>query len=813
MNCFDLTSIVVPDGVTSIGENAFQCCRGLTSAVIGNSVTSIGKQTFYECNALTSVSIGNGVTSIGDEAFKYCFNLASVNIPDGVISIGKQAFKSCALTSVLFPEGLQVIGEEAFYGCNFNSIVTIPKSLTEIGNGALRGCQDAAGIVVVEGNSKYDSRNNCNALIETESNTLLLGCAVTIIPEGVTSIGNNAFASCEGLITVNIPEGVTSIGDNAFAGCGNLANVTVPNTVIHIGEGAFQRNYKLEEINIPQGITVINNNTFEECDLTSIVFPEGITSIGNNAFKSCRSLASIVIPKSVQVIGDDAFFGCAGLSSIVVEEGNPAYDSRNNCNALIETKSNTLIRGSSTTIIPTNIQRIGEAAFISCRNLTSIIIPENITSIGELAFSACEELTSVILPNRITSIGQSTFNYCRRLTSITIPEGVTSIGEHAFYRCEKLTSIVLPSSLTSIGNSSFESCTKLIKVTSLSVNPPTLYNLQTFDSGVYGSAILQVPLDCKNIYSSIQGWNRFANIVELNKYHITYTVDDEVYATDSLYEEAPISIPKIGGYTFHPIGELPSVMPANDTIINGYLTVNKYKVTYTVDGDVHHTDSVTYNTAIVAPSAPNKEGYTFTGWTGVPETMPANDIIIGASFVPNKYSVTFKVGEEVIAVDSLKFGAEIILPEAPEKEGRVFRWNTEQNVVPAADVVIEGEYGYFVTFMVNGVEYAKYSFFADEEITVPGDPDMEWHEFDEWSNLPDVMPAKDLTTEATFIFMLEGGDANGDGRVSVLDVTSLTNRILSKKDNGTFVDKAADLNGDGRLSIVDITMITNKILE
>ena len=274
------------------------------------TVTAIGDCAFFDCDGLTSITIGSGVTNIGFEAFYWCSGLTSVTIPNSVTSIGNGAFDGCyGLTGITIPNSVTSIGYEAFYNCGLTSI-TIPNSVTSIGSGAFSYCDGLESIVVDPGNTKYDSRGNCNAIIETESNTLLYGCKNSVIPNSVTSIGSYAFRSCYGLTSITIPSSVTSIGSSAFSECSGLTSVTIGNSV---------------------------------------------TSIGERAFWYCDGLKSITIPYSVTSIGDHAFFSCSGLESIVVEDGNTKYDSRENCNAIIETESNTLIKGCNNSVIPNSV--------------------------------------------------------------------------------------------------------------------------------------------------------------------------------------------------------------------------------------------------------------------------------------------------------------------------------------------------------------------------------------------------------------------------------------------------------------------------
>ena len=338
------------------------------------------------------------VTYRGDNYLSYSDEYSgNVDIPESVVYEGQ----SYSVTS---------IGEGAFGGCSGLTSVTIPNSVTSIGVSTFAYCSGLTSVIVEDGNTVYDSRESCNAIIETHSNTLIAGCMNTTIPNSVTSIGRLAFRGLE-ISSIDIPNSVTSIGPGAFERCIKMTTIVIPNSVTEIGREIFLGCESLFYVKLPDGLSHIPNEAFADCySLISIVLPQSISSISDAAFAG-SGLESIIIPQSLSSIYGNIFKGCKNLVSIVVDSNNQIYDSRVGCNAIIETASNKLVEGCYDTIIPNSVISIGDGAFFD-RSITSIEIPNSVTSIGRDAFFNCSGLTSVTIPNSVISIGSVAFEGC-----------------------------------------------------------------------------------------------------------------------------------------------------------------------------------------------------------------------------------------------------------------------------------------------------------------------------------------------------------------------------------------------------------------
>lgn len=484
--CDSLESVDIPNTVTFIGNGAFAYCHQLKSVTLPERITQIAPSLFDGCYELSDVVIPDSVTSIGSRAFYYNHKLDQINIPDGVISIDKSAFEDAGLEHIDFPNSLTTIGERAFAFCRHLQSLDIPGSVVSIGDYAFSYCNKFTSITVDRDNPNYDSRGDCNAIIETASNKLMWGCINTVIPNTVTVIGPTAFYRIEEMTSIEIPNSVVSIDNNAFYYCENMNSLTIPNSVTNIGNSAFEYCMSLRRIDIPNSVK----------------------TLGSRAFCYNTALTDLTIPASVESIGKDAFHICTSLANVTVDRDNPNYDSRENCNAIIETGTNTLLWGSVNAVIPNTVTAIADWAFFHVRYMNSIDIPNSVTSIGLKAFYSCY-MSSVTIGDGVTSLGDESFRDCYNLEEVTIGNGLEFLPGEVFRNCWQLSKLTFGSAVDSIGSNTFYGCNRLTDVICLTTTPPKA-NSNSFSSY---TATLSVPLAVVETYQSTYPWSEFENIV------------------------------------------------------------------------------------------------------------------------------------------------------------------------------------------------------------------------------------------------------------------------------------------------------------
>ena len=626
-----------------------------------------------------------------------------------VTEIAGNAFYDCqALSSITFPHSLTTIGDKAFFNGAAISEISIPSSVTSIGSAVFSCCTILSKIVVDPQNPCYDSRNDCNAIIEKATGKLIAGCNNSAIPEGVTAVGTEAFRGMfdlEGIRlpeTLNriedrafyycmkltghlaIPEGVTEVGIYAFYKCTGLTSIELPSTLEQISYRMFDNcdnittmkvnwtvpppvssdfftNYSNCVLKVPGGcadaykaanvwknfkeiiedekyitfadqnvkniclnywdtngdgelsmseaaavtkinqefkgngditsfdelrffanVTEIAGNAFYDCQaLSSITFPHSLTTIGDKAFFNGAAISEISIPSSVTSIGSAVFSCCTILSKIVVDPQNPCYDSRNDCNAIIEKATGKLIAG--------------------CNNSA---IPEGVTAVGTEAFRGMFDLEGIRLPETLNRIEDRAFYYCMKLTGhLAIPEGVTEVGIYAFYKCTGLTSIELPSTLEQISYRMFDNCDNIttIKV-NWTVPPPVSSDFFTN----YSNCVLKVPDGCVEAYKAANVWKNFKEIC--SDFSFTLSIQSSAGGTIN-YNDNEIT----SDTQSFPVNEGATVI-LRITPDSGFelakLTFNGADVTANITDGQYIISSMAANTTIVAQFT--KKTYTLT---------------------------------------------------------------------------------------------------------------------------------------------------------------------------------------------------------
>ena len=687
--CSSLTSITIPESVTSIGRDAFSGCSSLTSITIPNSVTSIEYGTFYDCSSLTSVIIGDGVTNIGEHAFSGCLGMTSVTIGNGVTMIGPSAFYNCSsLTSITIPNNVTNIGYDAFSGCsNLQSLIIgigvqsigrpqtfEPTKVIWLPNTPPYGYQNFTGKINYVPNDQYYMKNKYTypflssmfevngikfvPIIPSERTCDIIDCIYDsttlqitidstinykrvdmtvkkIMPYAfynnkyikdlsVANSGNiekSAFGKCENIENL-IVSNLGYVGDSTFAMCKKLKTLTISNQG-HIHSSAFSWCSNLKTATISNEGNIESYAFYGCSSLTTVRLSNCIKALGDAVFARCDSLQEITLSNSIKSMGKRCFQACYAMKSAIIGDGIDSIKEETfyHCTSLED-----LTIGNSVTTIE-------KSAFAFCTSLSKIIIPRTVISIENSVFRSCSALTDVIIEDRSTPLklgsnrydgsfplfedcpldsiyigGKITYNTskksgyspfyrntslrtititdqedqiyenefygCTNLNNVTIGNGIKIIGDRAFSGCSSLDKFSFGSNVESIGTEAFSDCVNMTQLVSRASIPP-ICGTQALDDINKWLCVLKIPQNCIAAYQEAEQWKEFffiEDVVEVKKYAVIYMVDNEIFATDSLAvgdSIVPIAEPTKEGYTFSGWSEVPETMPAHDVEIYG----------------------------------------------------------------------------------------------------------------------------------------------------------------------------------------------------------------------------------------------------
>lgn len=494
--------------VTSI-EGAFGAIKTYSSfdeLQYFTGITSIPIGMFQDWR-LTSITIPESVTSVGRESFKGCFCLERVSLPSTLKQIEDSAFSGCtSLSDLTAPNGLERIGRFAFFNCSSLIEFTVPNGITIIEEGTFFGCYNLISVNLPEGLNTLSDTKLSNDYINAQH--YYGGC----------------FANCSSLRSINIPKSVTSIGSYAFRNCSSLKSIILPEGLPEIKPGTFAGCTQLESINIPGSVSLISysnelyrnyyEGSFEGCDkLSNVVIPSNVVLIGERAFSRCSSISEVVLPNTVKEIEDHAFYGCSSMTLLTLPSnlesiGTGAFSK---CSSLREVS------------IPDSVSKLEWSTFSYCSGLTKVSIPESVIYIGTTCFANCSSLESIIIPSSVLSIHGGAFYNCTKLSSVVFSNGIQRFegtnnnsgvgkGYGCFENCSDLRTINLPESVKYIGWHCFNNCHNLKSLYISATTPPDLYDKTAL--ALTNDCPIYVPSESFDIYKAAHNWYYFADRIQ-----------------------------------------------------------------------------------------------------------------------------------------------------------------------------------------------------------------------------------------------------------------------------------------------------------
>jgi len=528
-----------------------------------------------------------------------------------------------------------------------------------------------------------------NAFMDSQIGTL-------VVNSTINEIKTSAFENTIGNILDDptIFESVQTIGDYAFRNSNLIKNTDkkVSLKTKHIGKGAFLNaiipnsiilsdieemrdsvfvGTSIKDIEVGDKINTINTRTFFNCsNLQAFSGGNNIKSIGSEAFSGCKNLISFSPSVALTTIGKEAFANDSALTIFSIPDATKeiGYGALKNSGirelhlGIYGDFRHDIIVGCDSleaySVSDSNEKLKAEEGVLFSKDGSKII-----------AYPCAKNNAAYKVDNKVIEIADSTFYCARNLNALTIPESVEKVGYNAFANSGIKKVEVLPTipPKVSDGNSG------------LNQSLVSLY--------VYGKDF--------DTYYVANYWGDFKYIYTVEKYKLTYLIDGDVYKILELHAGMlinQIEIPTKEGYTFSGWSDIPEKMPAHDVNVTGTFAINKYKLVYQVDGEEYKSSEVEYGASITPVTAPKKEGYTFSGWSGIPARMPAHDVTITGTFNVNQYTITYMIDDEVYQTESVDYGSIITPPSAPVREGYNFEWTDVPETMPAHDIIIVGSY-------------------------------------------------------------------------------------------------------------------------
>lgn len=822
LNGAEVKDLVIPDGVKTINNGAFENCQGLRTVTIPKSVTNINHKAFYGCSNLNTINIEGNGTIIGPYAFYSC-NLTTLNITGSIASLGEYAFNGCnrlnkvditdlaawckmtvnaysnpldyagqlwvngtRITDMIIPNGVTAINGGVFSHFSGLKSVSIPSSVTSIGNGSFQYCSN----------------------LESVS-----------IPNSVTSIGANAFLNCTSLTQATLSNGIKTIGGSAFSGCSGLTSLAMPNSITSIGTNAFQNCSGMTSVKLSSGLTAIPNYAFAGCTgLTAVVIPEGVTSVGDYAFQNCSAMTSVEIPSTVNWLGKYDFDGCTALSEVGITD------------LAAWCKMRFGAEKASPFFYAKTMKLNGEP-------VTDLVFPEGISTIGAYAFAEYKGLKSVVIGNDVTSVAEGAFQGCTGLKDVTIGSSVTSVGQYAFRNCTGMQNLVVGNSVNSIGSQTFENCGNLRSIVVVKGN--SKYDSRDNCNALIETATNKLLVGCRNTiipgtvktiadlaFSYCKGL-AYVNIPNSVTSITTNGSSDSSFRGSDL-KEIEFHCSKLGSWLFNGQTSLEKVVLGSEVTsiedrafygcTNVQTVVSYIQEPFAFGYSAFYFNN-TYNTCKLIVPAGTRDAYIAKGWTesvfrgGVVEMDP-NSLAVADQTVNRGATVTIPIElNNVTPVTAFQF--EVNLPEG-------ITWSRCTLTDRKDDHIISAKKQATGNYMVTAISLSDESFsgtsgaIAKLELKVDGQQIAGLYRLN-IKNIgltaedgSELHPLDVSNTLAINDFTL--GDTNGDGNVTITDAVMVVSHVLGNDPEG-FVSNAADMNDSGDITITDAVAIIKIVLD